>query len=268
MREVLNRILGWAASEPMARHYSLWRKSERLRSVANLERLFFRVVAELDPKFFIEIGAKTAITSRRARSRAPYATIVAFEANPRNYEKFRHHPRLAEMRVDYRNVALSDCDGSARFNIVMANGQLVNGRGSLLDRHSGPRTAEQVEVPCSRFDSLFDLAYEDDACLWIDVEGANAQVLQGGGQSLARAAAVFIEVEHREKWHGQWLNDEVTRHFAKAGLVPVARDFQSAHQNNVLFVRQVLLENPMVQMALRRYEREAAEGFKGPKLQA
>jgi FkbM family methyltransferase len=186
---------------------------------------------------------------------------VAFEANPLNCEAFGNSPDLAQNRIEYLHMALAARDGTATFNIVSSEGKLVNGRGSLLvnTRRRYP-VRRQAEVPCRRFDSFFSAKEAEGACLWIDVEGANREVLEGGGTVLPRAAMIFIEVEDRMKWQGQWLYPEVARHLAAHGHVLVARDFQSRVQHNVLFLRQNLAASPAVSAALDRYRREAAEG--------
>lgn len=269
LRDVLNVLTGKSRRHAGAPQPALWldhcynlhRKAERRRSVADLENLFFRLVKHFKPALFAEIGAKTAKTSCRARRRSATSRIVAFEANPLNFEAFGGNPELAEANVEYLHMALADRDGTATFNIVLSEGKLVNGRGSLLvnTRRSYPMK-QRAEVPCRRFDSFFDGAAAEGACLWIDVEGANREVLEGGGNLLPRAAMIFIEVEDRMKWQGQWLYSDVARHLVAQGHVPAARDFQSRVQHNVLFLRQDLAGKPEILAALARYRREAEQG--------
>ena len=51
----------------------------------------------------------------------------------------------------------------------------------------------------------------------------------------------MVEVEDRSFWKGQWLAGEVLSFLHGCGLVPVARDHQSAHQFNVVLVRSTLM---------------------------
>jgi hypothetical protein len=61
-------------------------------------------------------------------------------------------------------------------------------------------------------------------------------VLAGGREVLARADAVYIEVEKDARWHGQWLDVDVARYFGELGKVPAIRDIQRPHQYNVVFL--------------------------------
>jgi len=53
----------------------------------------------------------------------------------------------------------------------------------------------------------------------------------------------MVEVEDRALWHGgQWMRTDVVSHLYDRGLVPVARDFQSRYQYNIVFVRATALD--------------------------
>lgn len=254
----IRRTIGFGYSKPypllaLAEHYRLRDHLERKRSVTDLEWLFFRLAHKFDPAFFIEIGAKNARSSVRARRHVPRARIAAFEANPLNFARFKDKGKLAVNDIEYHNIALSSQDGEVSFNLVNSGGSPLNGRGSLLSRASGWSAHSTVTVPCRRFDSLFTLRAEDNACLWIDVEGANRDVLVGGGASLGAAALIFIEVETRMIWKGQWLYSDVASHLADFGLAPLARDYQSRHQHNVVFIRESLLPEIFVRELMGRY---------------
>ena len=80
--------------------------------------------------------------------------------------------------------------------------------------------------------------------MWIDVEGASAQVLRGATGILGAVAVVMIEVESDRRWEGQeWVDHDVVRFFASVGLIPVARDRQSRLQYNIVFAR---LDDPAI----------------------
>jgi FkbM family methyltransferase len=138
----ISRFIGIGHAKPspllaLSEHYRLRSRLDRKRSVKDLEWLFFRLARKLDPALFFEIGAKDARTSVRARKHAPHARIAAFEANPLNFARFKHNPKLAASNVEYRNLALSGHDGEVTFNLVDFGGSPSNGRGSLLNRASG-----------------------------------------------------------------------------------------------------------------------------------
>jgi hypothetical protein len=78
-------------------------------------------------------------------------------------------------------------------------------------------------------------------------------VLVGAKSALNKCLSMFIEVEQYPYWNGQWLFWEVQRYLATHGLFPIARDFEYAHQFNVLFISQALLHQIDVRNALAEY---------------
>jgi FkbM family methyltransferase len=208
------------------------------RSVSELVDLFFGLVEQLRPDLFIEAGAKEASASRRARD-LQVPRVVAFEASPVTHRRFARRNNA----IEYLNVAMSDEPGTVSLNIGVDKKKGVlrsDGRASLMQRTSSVDVAP-VQIPCTTLDSFFADHEFQSAALWIDVEGATGKVVTGGRSVLNRASALMVEVEDRSFWEGQWLAGEVLTFLNGCGLVPVARDHQSAHQFNVVLVRSTLM---------------------------
>lgn len=208
------------------------------KSVSELVDLFFDLVEQLQPDLFIEAGAKEASASRRARD-LQVPRVVAFEASPVTHQRFARRNNA----IEYLNVAVSDEPGTVSLNIGVDKKRGVlrsDGRASLLQRTSRVDVAP-VLMPCTTLDSFFADHEFQSASLWVDVEGATGQVLAGGRSVLNRASVLMVEVEDRSFWKGQWLVGEVLTFLHGCGLVPVARDHQSAHQYNVVLVRSTLI---------------------------
>ena len=163
---------------------------------------------------------------------------MAFEASPVTHGRFAGENET----IEYLNLALSDKPGTVSLNIrVDEQGALrSDGRASLLQRTSSVDVAP-VRIPCTTLDSFFADHEFQSASLWIDVEGATGQVVTGGKTVLNKASVLMVEVEDRSFWKGQWLVDQVLFFLHDCGLVPVARDHQSAHQFNVVLVRSTLM---------------------------
>jgi FkbM family methyltransferase len=230
-----------------APNYDLRDPAERRRSVRDLERLFFQSVRALRPELFIEAGAKDARSSRRARRHLPDARIVAFEANPYVYERFRGRNAKRSRRVEYLHLALSDTPGEVTFNVRKgADGApLADGRGSIKDLVEYEHGTEAVTVESTTLDTFFT-GWDGGSCaMWIDVEGAAKEVLHGGHELLAKASLIFIEVEDRGQWvwGPAWTAGDVTSYLFDHGLVPVARDYQTRYQYNLLFASTDLLRD-------------------------
>jgi FkbM family methyltransferase len=212
------------------------------------------------PDLFVEAGAKDASTSRRARTIVEDARVVAFEANPYVYERFLDDD-FARHRVEYRHLALSDTTGPVTFNVRRSDegAPRADGKGSLKQRVRDARDPEQVEVQATTLDDFFADAEITSCALWVDVEGATDRVLCGGRDLLSRAAVVVVEVEdvHDWVWGPAWTAHDVSAHLFDLGLVPVARDYQSRHQYNVVYVSAALLRDHRFRVRLAEHRSAA-----------
>ncbi len=225
--------------------YDLTDAEDMRRSVDELSHLFYQLSKVIEPDLFVEAGAKDAGSSRRARRRLDPKRIVAFEANPYTYKRFRPGFDKKPDGVEYLHLALSDSPGSVTFNVNLTEDgrPISDGQGSLL-KHSQKATSAltEVTVDATTLDTFFaDHPFTCCAC-WVDVEGASRNVLTGGRALFERAGTVIIEVEDRQVWPDQWLRKDVVDFFADCGMIPVARDFQSRYQYNVVFVRESLFQ--------------------------
>lgn len=236
----------------IAQAYNLNDKKDRLRSATDLKTFFFRIVREISPDLFIEAGAKDATTSLVVHKHLPEARIVAFEANPATHRRFAEYHD--DSPIEYVYQALNDTEGDVPFN-VMTRGDVLSadGRGSLLTPTEENVSVLALPVPAQRLDSLFPPNQFDKCCLWVDVEGAVRNVLHGARWLLPKVEALYIEVEDRPAWKDQWLSSDVVNHLWQNGLVPVARDFQSRYQYNMVFVRKELLNDARIRLFLAEY---------------
>jgi FkbM family methyltransferase len=209
-------------------------KSLRKKTTKRLQRRFFSLLAERRPDTFVEVGAFNAAASLRVRELLPEARIVALEANPRNYEKYRQD--VEGYGIEYLNMAAASHCGSVSFH-MLSEGDGANPRSSLLKRSDDKHLSEPIEVPCARLDSLIDGARR--AALWIDVEGAARDVLAGAEATLRCADLILIEVEEHRHWKDQWLKADVVNHLAGFGFSVIGRDIEGPDQHNVLMSRNL-----------------------------
>jgi FkbM family methyltransferase len=251
------------AMSATAAKYDLDSKEDLARSCEDLSTLFFHLADMLEVDLFIEAGAKDAGTSRRAARLLKADRIVAFEANPYTHKRFADINADPAAGVDYRHLALSDSAGTVTFNVHRsAKGTpRADGQASLLKRETAADNGfVEVTVDSTTLDDAFEAGSFARAALWVDVEGATQVVLPGGRATLEQTAVVMIEVEDRRYWgETQWLRDDVVSYLYDRGLVPVARDFQSRYQYNIVFVRHDLLTIDRVRWALTRFGSRAGE---------
>lgn len=237
-----------------ARGVNLGSREERLKSRDRLQGLFQSLQKMLKPELTLEIGAHAAPFSRRMARMGIEAH--AFEANPYNHAAFAPHLRRRAPKVNYHHMAISDTDGSITFEVMASRGgkalNKVAANNSLLQRSNASLEYESVTVPSMRLDSfLTENALEGRSfSAWIDVEGALGTVAKGFGTAFRSCLSLIVEVEEITFWQGQMLYLDVMRYFSGQGLVPVARDFEAAHQYNLVYLRQDMLQRPAVRLAL------------------
>lgn len=209
---------------------------------------FFRAMCRtVEPTVCLELGAHEARFSRWSKRHFPDARCVALEANPYVYEKFRD--RLAATGVEYHHLAATATNGTVTLHVptvTFGKPRTRANRMASLGVHEQASGVEQVEVASVRVDDFLQLDDDDRLVAWIDVEGASEQVLTGGREVLARASAVYIEVESTEQWPDQWLDVDVADFLHAIGKLPAARDVQRDQQYNVVFLDADLAARPEI----------------------
>jgi FkbM family methyltransferase len=227
----------------------------RARSVPVLAELFFDLVEALDTQRFLEAGAKDGSASLRAARSGQFRRVVAFEPNPYTFRRFASE--FERSGVTYEQLALVDGDPRPVTFYVKRTSEGVpraDGQGSLRIPHDHPPGCEQVTVDGVTLDSYVAAPDGVSTALWVDVEGAAAEVLRGAAALLQDTSVVIAEVEEQPAWVGQeWLASDVIAFLRRHGLVPVARDRQSRLQFNVVFVRSTCRSHAGVVRALSRW---------------
>lgn len=88
---------------------------------------------------------------------------------------------------------------------------------------------------------------------WIDVEGAQREVLESIGPFLDQFACIYIEVEDFQNWKEQWLSFDIIKFLLLNGFIPIARDFEYQMQYNIIFIKSHLFDNHLIKKLLVDY---------------
>ena len=177
--------------------------------------LFADLCVALDVGAVFELGAHAAEFSILMHGRIPHATVVALEANPFVFERYRERMPPG---VRYLNKAAGADALPKQFHVVkslaasdgMHSQERTNPFSGLMVRGAGEAQYETVTTDCTTVDLLHAEHGDPRSALWIDVEGANETVLRGAAISLADAVqCILIEVEEKTYWEGQWLAADV-----------------------------------------------------------
>lgn len=233
--------------------FDLTSKEGRDASNAWLVDLFTGLTAAVRPHVVLELGAYGADFSVSARASLPKAEVHAFEANPYNIAKFGKRVRRAG--VEYHHFAIGDRVGATVFNVARkeAGQELRPARGNnSLRTKPIDIEYEEVQVPMVTVDHFLaerGLAGRPTV-MWIDLEGCAFEALLGAAATLEHTQLIFIEVEDHPFWNGQKLSAEVLRQLVGAGFMPLARDFETRRQYNLILAKPQVLDHMIVRLAL------------------
>lgn len=226
-------------------------------SISVLSENYCKLQKILKSDCFFEIGAFEADFSRNMKNIFPTSKVYAFEASPYCYENYKN----LNSSIEYLNLAISDKEGEIYFSLQDKNLsdqseiEKVRGNNSILDRNDDTIVYKKISVKSTTFDSFVEKESLSNllTSLWIDVEGANKNVLQGAQKYLKNTQSLLIEVEDFEYWKKQWLSKDVDKFLQDNGFIPIARDFEDNNQYNVVYINQHLVEDINIENQIKNW---------------
>lgn len=190
------------------------------------------------PITIFEIGACEGEDTIKLRRRFPRAEIYAFEPLPKNIVRMKkNYKKYSVEKINISNVALSKADGEAEFYVSSGHPEdqpktkdwdFGNKSSSLLKpkevskTHEWMRFDKKIKVTTRRMDTFCkDNSIPRVDFIYMDVQGAELMVMEGGGTLLNNVAAVWMEVEAIELYADQPLKDAVDHFMRQRGFVCV-----------------------------------------------
>jgi FkbM family methyltransferase len=208
--------------------------------IVSSEFLFRTLAKHLGSEVICDVGAFDCLHSKRFK--ATGAKVIALEANPVNFDALARDASLAAAGIELFNCAAWNRDEELTFNVVDAAARDAEWRNmisSIRERTPNYRFASRpVRVRGVRLDTFLTDVLAAPArtiALWIDVEGAAYEVLEGIDGIRDRVCLVHVEVETRAFWEGQRLWPDIDALMGRFGFTPIARR-PGDEQFDVLFV--------------------------------
>ena len=120
------------------------------------------------------------------------------------FEPFENYYQYLNKRFNKNNrmklfkLALSDKIGTVKFYDTNIEGsQSILKPGLFAMENYNIKANKELEVDSDLLDNVLNDTQID--CLWIDVQGAELQVLNGARESLLRTSSIFIEVSIKDR---------------------------------------------------------------------
>lgn len=214
--------------------------------------LFNLLLKTLRPELVCDIGSMDGSDARRFRRQLPNAHIVAFEANSQNVRSMQEDKGILKDRIEIQHKAVWNRNGNLTFYVenISADGEIEDGRrgiSSTRKRDENSLGNSEITVESVRLDTFIQNldVLPESVALWIDVEGAAYEVLEGIEQIREKVKAIHVEVETKEFWKGQRLKTDVEGLIKSMGFIILARGHFEEQHDLVLINSRTFLESPV-----------------------
>ena len=201
-------------------------------TILNTRSMFCRLLRVLMVKSVCDVGSMDGADALRFRKVLPNASILAFEANPKNYALMEDDKNLRRRAIEIFPYAVSDSEAVQPFYVVDADyrpkrDRYRRGIGSLYARPNSFQFAQIAHVRTVRLDDFLQRCAQPvgPLALWIDVEGKAFEVIRGAEKILPAVAILHVEVEAAPLIApSQKLFEDVNSVLLSEGFVLVATD--------------------------------------------
>jgi len=211
--------------------------------ITNTKVLFSAVLKALEADCICDVGSRDGDQARLFRHLRPDAAVLAFEANPINFRTMANDVRLAEQGVEIFPFAVSNARATANFYIadVDYDDPRANKGTSSLRVEKNGNAKSAIEVETRRIDEvvLSKCPQARTVALWIDVEGAEFEVLEGMSQIKDRVAVVHVETARVPLRMNQKTLEEVASLMRSYGFVLCGSNIRrKSDWGDVVFVNE------------------------------
>lgn len=212
-----------------------------------LEDKYCELVTQLNIPLTIEIGAHEGSFSVNIKKQKPTTECHAYEANPFVFKKYQ--TKLNDLGIKYHNLAISNINNEIILNIPISrnNSSLrqINPISSIFKREEDSFKYKEITVTSKTIEKLY-LKDNRQKSLWIDVEGAQMEVLSPIKNVWSTISTVYIEIEKSKVWMNEYEKHEIHSLLANKGFIEIMRDNIADLQYNAVYVHKSLVEDPIV----------------------
>lgn len=176
-----------------------------------------RIMKDIPSPCVVELGARTGEDEPWIRGCCyEDPCYIMVEPDLPNAQLILDHPRGIDRNRRLILGAVAEYDGEATFHVSWnpADGSRTSGSirkptGHLL-YYPNTEFYRLNTVPCWKLDTIFNKEWLTKIdMLWVDIQGAERDMIAGGQGALRRTRYLFMEVESSELYQGQALREEL-----------------------------------------------------------
>ena len=214
-----------------------------------------KIVGKEDP-LIVEIGAHYGEDSLRLVETFNGVQLYCFEPDPRNIVAFKKY--INDARIQLFEIALSDTTGVAEFyqsyqeynetdlptkydwidQEVYLKESLNNSGSSSLKKGYKFVLNDSILVKTQRFDEWSEEnGIQEVDFAWIDVQGAEKEVLDGMGDAIRKIKLIWIEYGETQ-YMGALRRSETINYLYNRGFIPVEKFSSQGNAGDLLFLRK------------------------------
>jgi FkbM family methyltransferase len=201
----------------------------------------------------IDVGANVGQFGQSLRDHGYGGKIVSFEPTRSAFQELDARA-VADGNWEARHCGLGAASGTATLHasrLSVFNSMLE--LSSVAELHDNRMAVDHTEqVPIYTLDEVAESILRDGSrslLLKIDTQGYERQVLEGGRQTLARAAGVLMELPVIHTYKGDWRLHEALEYMYEAGFIPAQMQAVGYHgKDNVSAVDFDCLFRPRSQV--------------------
>lgn len=195
----------------------------------NLINLIDRYIAH--PQIIFDVGSRDLEESIFFKQKYPDASVFAFEANPE--QKDICSIKAANNNINFYSAAVSDQVGKHDFFAVQKDGPNPNIGASAMsffsqdqlnfwkdiDPDSKPNT-KKYEVDTITLDSFCEeKSISSIDILWMDVQGWEQQVLNGGTKMLKNIKMIYTELSFKQFYEKTSFYPDIVKFLSDYGFI-------------------------------------------------
>lgn len=195
-------------------------------------------------KTVMEIGSWDALDSIEIARLLPNAQIHIFEAAAENIPICTANINRTDVknRIKLWNMAGNDRTGILEFNAVDiersktkynrgvgSKYKLIEGlEGSFINEHWAQKTVKVWGYTLDDWRKQYNIPSVD--AIWMDVQGAELDVLKGAKNTLANTRVIMTEAGIKPYYDGQSLKPEIDKYLMSIGFKELTTAFHLAHE--------------------------------------